>query len=87
MTKKRMPLTRRDFLRGTLGTTIGASVIGPGFLRAGAVASGSSTVTIVRDSGAMDASNNVNGSALTAMLDQTLTKHTGKSTPKDSTKL
>ena len=84
MSKKRMPLTRRDFLRGTLGTTLGASVIGPGFIKAGAMALGSSLVTIVRDQNAMDASNNVNVSALKTMLDQTLIKHTGKMTPKDA---
>lgn len=84
MSKKRMPLTRRDFLKGTLGTTIGASVIGPGFLKAGARASGSSLVTIVRDQNAMDASNNVNAGALKTMLDQTLIKLTGKTTPKDA---
>ena len=84
MPKKRTPLTRRDFLRGTLATTIGASVIGPGFLNAGAMASGSSKITIVRDESAMDASNNVNVSALKTMLDQTLIKHTGKTTPKDA---
>ncbi len=79
-----MPLTRRDFLKGTLGTTIGASVLGPGFLKAGGMASGSSLVTIVRDENAMDASNNVNVSALKTMLDQTLIKLTGKTTPKDA---
>jgi hypothetical protein len=84
MLKKRMPLTRRDFLKGTLGTTIGASVIGTGFLKAGGMASGSSLVTIVRDQNAMDTSNNVNVSALKTMLDQTLVKLSGKSTPKDA---
>ena len=84
MPKKRTPVTRRDFLKGTLGTTIGASVIGPGFLKAGRMAPGSSVVTIVRDQNAMDASNNVNVGALRAMLDQTLTKHTGKANTKDA---
>ena len=38
MPYKKTPLTRRDFLKGTVGTTIGASVIGPGFLKAGRIA-------------------------------------------------
>jgi hypothetical protein len=84
MPKKKTPLTRRDFLKGTLGTTIGASVVGPRFLKAEGVAPGSSLVTIVRDQKAMDDSNNVNESALKTMLDQTLTKLTGKATPKDA---
>jgi hypothetical protein len=84
MPKKRTPLTRRNFLKGTLGTTLGASVIGPGFLKAGGMAPGSSLVTIVRDENAMDASYNVNVSSLKTMLDQTLIKLTGKATPKDA---
>ena len=84
MPKKRTPLTRRDFLKETLGTTIGASVIGTGFLKAGGMAFGSSLVTIVRDQNAMDASNNVNAGALKTMLDQTLIKLTGETTPKDA---
>ncbi len=79
-----MTLTRRDFLRGTLGTTIGASVLGPGVLKAGWKASGSSLVTVVREKNAMDADNNVNTAALKTMLDQTLIKLTGKTTPKDA---
>ena len=84
MPYKKTPLTRRDFLKGTVGTTIGASVIGPGFLKTGRITPESSSVTIVRDQDAMDASNNVNGSALESMLDQTLIKLTGKTTPKDA---
>jgi hypothetical protein len=84
MPKKRRPLTRRDFLRGTLGTTIGASVIGSGILKAGWMASGSSLVTVVREKNAMDAENNVNTPALKTMLNQTLIKLTGKTTPRDA---
>jgi len=48
------------------------------------MAFGSSLVTIVRDQNAMDASNNVNAGALKTMLDQTLIKLTGETTPKDA---
>ena len=84
MPHKRRSLTRRDFLRGTLGATVGTSLIGTKWLRAGRKAAGSSLVTIVRDKGAMDASNNVNPEVLKTMLDQTLTKLTGKKTAKDA---
>jgi len=81
---KRKSLTRRDFLRGTLGATVGASLIGTKWLKAGGKASGSSLVTLVRDKGAMDASNNVSPEVLKTMLDQTLFKLTGKKTTKDA---
>ena len=81
MPKKWTTLTRRDFLKGTFGTAIGSSVIGTDFLRAAKAPSPTSLVTIVRDEKAMDAGNNVDTSVLKAMLDQTLTKFTGKATP------
>lgn len=84
MPKTRIPLTRRDFLRGTIGTTIGATVMGTKFLGAGRRAPGSSLVTIVRDKDAMDAGNNVNAAVLKTMLDQTLIQHTGKATSKEA---
>lgn len=84
MHQKGKPLTRRDFLRGTLGATLGASVLGTKFLTAGEKAVSSSLVTIVRDKNAMDASNNVNPEVLKAMLDQTLIKFTGQKTTKDA---
>lgn len=84
MPVKRMPLTRRDFLQATLGTTIGASLLGPGMLKAGAAVPASSAVTIVREKEAMDADNNVNTSALKRMLDQTLIKLTGKTDAKNA---
>lgn len=84
MPKIRISLTRRDFLRGTIGTTIGATVMGPKFLAAGGRPPGSSLVTVVRDKNAMDASNNVSAAVLKTMLDQTLIQHTGKATPKEA---
>ena len=84
MPHKGKSLTRRDFIRGTLGATVGASLIGKKWLKAGGKATGSSLVAIVRDKGAMDASNNVNPEVLKTMLDQTLIKLTGKNTTKDA---
>lgn len=77
-------LTRRDFLRGTLGATLGASLLGTKFLKAEANAAGPSLVTIVRDKNAMDANNTVNADVLKAMLDQTLIKFTGQKSVKEA---
>jgi len=76
--------TRRDFLRGTLGATLGVSLVGTKFMTAGKKPAGSSLVTIVRDKSAMDASNTVNSDVLKAMLDQTLIKCTGQKTAKEA---
>ena len=89
MPKQKKPVTRRDFLRGTLGTTLGASLMGSKFLTAGGMTrsrrgAGSSLVTIIRDEGAMDASNTVNADVLRAMLDDILIKVTGETTPGDA---
>ncbi|NIM97384.1 MAG: hypothetical protein GTO24_04655, partial [candidate division Zixibacteria bacterium] len=84
MPHKGKSLTRRDFIRGTLGATVGTSLIGTKWLKASGNAAGSSLVAVVRDKGAMDASNNVNPSVLKTMLDQTLIKLTGKDSTKDA---
>ncbi len=84
MTFKGKPLTRRNFLQGTLGATLGMSVMGKRWLKAGEKAAGPSLVLIVRDKAAMDASNTVNPRVLKTMLDQTLLKFTGQKTTKDA---
>jgi hypothetical protein len=84
MPKKRTPVTRRNFLRGTLGTTLGASIVGTKILTAGRMPAGSSLVTLVRHKDAMDADNTVNTGVLKSMLDQTLVKFTGKETSKEA---
>jgi len=76
--------TRRDFLRGTLGATLGVSLVGTKFMTAGKKPAGSSLVTLVRDKNAMDLSNNVNPDVLKTMLDQTLIKCTGQKTAKEA---
>lgn len=76
--------TRRDFLRGTLGATLGVSLMGTNFVTAGKKPAGSSLVTLVRDKNAMDGSNTVNPGILKEMLDRTLIKCTGKNTANDA---
>ena len=84
MKDKKPVLTRRDFIRGTIGATIGTSIFGYKWPVAEAKAARSSLVTVVRDKGAMDASKNVNSSILEKMLEQTLIKVTGQKNPKDA---
>jgi hypothetical protein len=84
MHHKGKTLTRRDFLRGTIGATLSASIMGPKFVTAGSAPTGSSLVTIVREENAMDAANSVDTDALKTMLDQTLIKMTGAETAKDA---
>ncbi len=78
MEYKKPVLTRRDFIRGTIGMTIGTSILGLNWPMGEAEAAGSSLVTIVRDKNSMDSSKNVNSTVLEKMLDQTLIKVTGE---------
>jgi hypothetical protein len=84
MADKKKSLTRRDFLQGTLGAAVGASVLGTKWLESGQKAAGSSLVAVVRDAKAMDSANVVNSEVLKTMLDNVLTRVTGKATAKDA---
>ncbi|MCP4694148.1 MAG: DUF362 domain-containing protein [Desulfobacterales bacterium] len=84
MKEKKPVITRRDFIRGTVGATIGASIMGLSWPASEAKAARSSLVTVVRDKNAMDASRNVNGSILEKMLEDTLIKFTGKKNTKEA---
>jgi len=84
MKAKKPVLTRRDFIRGTIGVTLGSSILGFKWPKAEAEAAGSSLVTIVRDQNAMDSSKNVDSTILKKMLEQTLIKVTGQKNSKDA---
>ena len=84
MKDKTRVITRRDFIRGTIGATLSASVLGVTWPKGEATAAGSSLVTVVRDKNAMDSSKNVNGTILEKMLEQTLIKVTGRKNPRDA---
>jgi hypothetical protein len=77
-------LTRRDFIRGTVGATLTASVIGMPWADRNVHAAGPSMVTVVRDKNVMNADLNVNSGILQTMLDQTITNVTGKTSVKDA---
>jgi len=84
MPRKKKSLTRRDFLQGALGATLGTSLIGTNWLKAHGGTSSPSLVTIIREKNAMDPGNNVNPEVLKTMLDKTLIKLTGQKTPKEA---
>lgn len=84
MKNEKHGLTRRDFIRGTIGVAAGTSIFGLKWFDGGAKASRSSLVMIVRDKNAMDASNNVDLSALKEMLGHTLMRVTGQNNTKDA---
>ena len=83
MKDKRPVLTRRDFIRGTIGVTLGASVFGLLWPQ-GEARQRSSLVTVVRDKNAMDSSKNIDIAVLEKMLAETLTKVTGQKNTKDA---
>ena len=84
MEKKKTIVTRRDFIKGTVGATISASLLGSGWLRGTQEQSSRSSVIIVRDQNVMDSSMNVDKNILNNMLDQVLIKMTGEKDVKDA---
>ncbi len=86
--KKRV-VTRRDFIRGTVGATLGVTLLTPDWLKGAGgkeaqAQGGKSTVLIVRDQNAVDSDLNVNKSVLRKMLEQVLTGITGEDNTKDA---
>jgi hypothetical protein len=71
-------LTRRDFILGTLGATLSASVLGAPWAKGSEKAARSSLVTVVRDKKVMDAGLKVHSKILQTMLDQTVIRVSGK---------
>lgn len=77
MSDEKHVLTRRDFVRGTVGATVAASLLGNPLESAAAAAK--SQVVVVRNQAALRAGYVVNEPVLREMLAQLLTKVTGKS--------
>ena len=78
MSKERGLLTRRDFIRGTVGTTLSLSILGPAWGMARERPKQKSLVTVVREKDVMDADLRVDSKMLHEMLDQSLLHLTGK---------
>jgi hypothetical protein len=83
MARQRGNVTRRDFMRGTVGAAIGISVAHD---KASAITrpSRSARVILVRDEQALDARHAVNNPVLTRMLGDLVTRVTGKPTAADA---
>lgn len=77
-------VTRRDFIRGTAYGSLGIAMGVHANRTASAAEGASTTVVVVRDEAAMDDSFTVNGPAVAAMLDQALTRLSGKENPLDA---
>ncbi|MGC4051432.1 MAG: hypothetical protein QM757_18900 [Paludibaculum sp.] len=73
-------VTRRDFVRGSMGTAVSASLLG-GTLEASAAPAVKSWVAVVRDQSALNPANQVNTIALRGMLTDVLKAVTGKAEP------
>ena len=71
-------LTRRDFIRGTVGATLAVTVLGVPWAKGSAEVGRPSIVTVVRDKNVMDAGLKVDSKILQNMLDQTVLRLTGK---------
>jgi hypothetical protein len=77
-------LTRRDFIRGTVGATLAVSTMGLPWALAAEKTVRSSLVTIVRDKNVMDAEFKIDSNILQAMLDKTVLQVTGKGTVQEA---
>ena len=79
MSEPKSDVTRRDFLRGTMGITLGTTMIGLPWFQEKEMPTRSSTVIINRDENAMNNKFAVNKKILKTMLDETVKQVTGKS--------
>ncbi len=84
MKNKQCVITKRDFLRGTVGAALGATLVGPEWLKGMETPAGRSSVFIARDRNAMDEALNVDKAALKRMLGQLLAGITGEDIMKNA---
>jgi hypothetical protein len=79
MENSRKCLTRRDFIRGTVGATLAVSMLGvPPWAKGSEKGHRSSLVTVVRDKNVMDAEFKISKKILETMVNQTVLRVTGK---------
>lgn len=90
MKKTRSVVTRRDFIRGTVGATLGATLLGPEWLKGAGGAAGfapaqaRSSVFIVRDRAVLNEAMAADKTVLKKMLGQVLAGVTGESDMKSA---
>jgi hypothetical protein len=78
MKHTRTVVTRRDFIRGTVGATLGATLLGPKLLEAAGGVEGRSAVLVVRDRAVLDQDLNADKAVLRKMLGDVLAGVTGE---------
>jgi len=84
MNKNHLPLTRRDFVRDTLGTAVGTSVFSSGLAAGQKRPARSSRVIVVRHQSALTDGNKVNVLILKKLLEEIVTRTTGQQTIKSA---
>jgi hypothetical protein len=84
MTENQKLLTRRDFIRGTVGATFAASIMGVPWAASALAATRPSAVCVVRDEKAMDNGLKVDAKILKTMVDQAVMQITGKTDAKSA---
>ncbi len=84
MPNKRRSITRRDFIRGTIGATLGTSMFGVRWAVGSEKTAPSSSVTVVRDKDVMNADLDVDFKVLQKMLDQSIVQLTGRKNSKEA---
>lgn len=77
-------LTRRDFIRGTVGATLAVSVLGVPRVKGAERQGQSSLVTVVRDKDVMDKALKIDKKILQDMLDRTVLQLTGKTNTREA---
>ena len=76
--KSKQRLTRRDFIRGTVGATLTASVFGTSWPGRAEALEPASRVIVVRDKTVMDDAKSIDPRVLQSMVDETVMRVTGK---------
>lgn len=90
MSNKKKVLTRRDFIRGTVGTTLGLTLVKPEWVKkslaaeTGLKASSKSLVVLVRDQNVLDDELKVNKQILASMVERVLLEITGQKNLKEA---
>ena len=85
MQNKKRCMTRRDFMRGTVGAALGTSLLGVEWAFGAENKARSSLVTVVRDEKVMDAAGtSIDTKILREMLDQTVMRTTSEKDVKDA---
>jgi hypothetical protein len=84
MPNKKRLITRRDFIRGTIGATLATSMLGVKWAMGDEKAVRSSLVTVVRDKNVMGADFAIDFKVYQKMLDQTIIKFTGEKNVRDA---